>query len=411
VRRILAGSVAGQGLVILSYPLLTRLYEPADFGLLVVFAAVMSMISVLSTGSLEAAVLIPRSNSEAASVAWAGIGLVALTALLTGICGYFFGPPIATLLGVPELAEFWWLMACTVMVLGAYRVLSEWMVRDRSYGALGRRNMLQGIGQVAVQVGLGWAGVRPLGLLLGLGVGRLLGIGGLASRGGLLRQPRPRLRNVIGSVRRFRRFPMVASWSALLDTGGVQAPFLIISAIYGDASAGLLGLTIRIIGGPSDVVLQAVYQVFTGEASARARAATVGLATFVRNAVLRLLAVGAIPAAFLVAFSPGLFSAIFGEEWTQSGTFAQLLAVAYLAQFAVTPAGQMFLILERQGLQLVWASSRLALTTGGVALCGLLGAPITTAVAVLGIAQVISYVVLYVLIISAAKAADQVYRR
>jgi O-antigen/teichoic acid export membrane protein len=409
VTYILAGSAAGQGLVILCYPLLTRLYGPTDFGLFVVFTSVVSLVGVLSTASLEAAVLLPKADEDAASVAWASIASVILGAMLTAAVGWLAGPSIADLLRVPGLAALWWLASLTVLVLGAYQVLSEWMIRERSYRTLGLRNLLQGIGQVVTQVGLGLGGVRPIGLVLGLAVGRLLGTGGLASRGGLLRQPRPRRAGLAAAIWRYRRFPLVASWSKLLNTAGLEAPLLIISAMYGDVRAGLLGLVVRVVGGPAAVIGNAVYQVFTGEASARVRAPDAMLASFARSTVLRLLAIGIGPTAALVVLSPTIFNVVFGEEWIEAGKFAQLLAIPYLAGFAVVPISNTLFLLEHQGRQLAWDSTRLVLTSGGPIICGLIGASATTAVAVLSISQVASYALLYNLSIKAARASD--YRR
>jgi len=407
VGRILAGSGVGQGLVMLSYPLLTRLYDVADFGLLIVFTSVVSMVGVLSTAALESAVLLPSADEDAASVAWASIASVGLSALLTAGVGWVVGPPIASLLGVPRLAELWWLVSLTVLILGTYQVLSEWMIRDRNYGSLGRRNLLQGIGQVTTQCGLGLAGIHPIGLLLGLGIGRFFGIGGLTSHGGLLCQPRPRLAGLKAAIWRYRRFPLFASWSKLLNSAGLEVPLLIVSAMYGDVRAGLVGLVVRVIGGPAAVIEQAIYQVFTGEASARVRAPDAVLASFIRSAVLRLLAIGIGPTAILVAFSPTIFGVVFGKEWIEAGKFAQLLAIAYLAGFAVVPISKTLLLLEHQGRQLAWDSTRLILTAGSLALCGLIGASITTAVVVLSISHVASYALLYMLSLKAPRALDR----
>lgn len=406
IARILAGSVAGQGLVLLSYPFLTRLYDPAEFGLLVVFTSVTSMIGVLSTASLETAVLIPKTDEEAAAVAWAALASVAITTGATAVAGWFLGTLVGELLGVPALGDFWWLIALTVAVHGCYFVLSEWIVRRRSYGTLGHRNLVQGIGQVVTQIGLGLLGVRPLGLLLGSAVGRLVGTGGMLSRDGLFRRKRPTFREVADAVRRFRRFPLVASWSKLLNTAGLQVPFLVISAAYGDARAGLLGLAVRIIGGPTAVLGQAVYQVFTGESSARLRESDSDLAAFTRRSVMRLLAIGVGPAVLVAAFSPFAFELVFGPAWTDAGRFAQLLAVVYLAEFAVTPISQVLWLLERQDLQLIWDAGRLVLTAGGPIVCAIVGAPIFTAVACLAVAHVIGYALMYVLSIRAARASD-----
>jgi O-antigen/teichoic acid export membrane protein len=406
VASIVSGSVAGQALTILAYPLLTRLYTPAEFGLLTVFTAVVSMVAVTSTATLEAAVPIPVEDRDAAAVAWAGLASVGVVSVSMGLVGLVAAAPLADLLGVPPLADLWWLAALTVGVLGCYAVLSEWMIRGRSYGALGRRNLLQGVGQVGTQAGLGLTGSGSIGLLLGLAVGRLLAIGGLLSRRGLLRQPRPRLSVIRTVLRRFRRFPQMALPSALLNSAGLELPFLLVAAMYGDIRAGLLGLAVRVIGGPSTILGQAVSQVFTGESSALLRGRRGGLRKSIRRSVLRMLAVGAVPAALLVAAGPALFGAVFGSEWVEAGEFARYLAVGYLAQFAVTPVSASLWLLERQGLELGWVAFRLLMTAGAPTACWALDAPISAAIIALSAAQVVSYLLLYRLCIQATTSAE-----
>ena len=147
ITSIVSGSIAGQGLVILSYPFLTRLYDPAELGLLAVFTSVVGMVGVIAAGCFEPAIPIPPDDGDAADVAWAALAVVVGTTTVTAVVGLLAGGPLAALLGVPKLAQYWWLVAATVFVLGTYMVLSEWMIRDRTYGALGRRNFLQGVSQ------------------------------------------------------------------------------------------------------------------------------------------------------------------------------------------------------------------------------------------------------------------------
>jgi len=410
VASIVSGSAAGQAVVILTYPLLTRLYDPGDFGLFTVFAAVVSMVAVASTASLESAVPLPVDDRDAAAVAWSGLASVAATGLLTALVGTIAAVPLAGLLGAPRLAGYWWLIVLTVLAFGTYLVLSEWMVRDRSYGALGRRNLLQGIGQVGTQLGLGLAGARPLGLLLGLGVGRVAALGGLLSRRGLLRQPRPTTAAVRAAVRRYRRFPLLAMPSNLINSAGLEAPLLLVAALYGDVRAGFLGLTVRVISGPFTVIGQAVHQVFAGESSAAIRAPNGTLGRIVRSSVRRLLFVGAVPAVVLLATGPALFGIVFGQEWTEAGEYARLLALAYLGQLAVVPVSATLFLLERQHHELAWVVLRLLLTAGGPLACGIAGAPVTAAIGALAAGHAVSYVVLYVLCVRAADYADRRFR-
>ncbi|MFC5141942.1 lipopolysaccharide biosynthesis protein [Actinomycetospora rhizophila] len=406
VSSIVAGSAIGQGLVILAYPLLTRLYDPAEFGLLTVFTAVVGLVGVVSTAALEYAVPIPVEDSQAASVAWAGLGWVALTGLLTAALGPLLAGPLSDLLGVPRLADVWWLVALSVVVLGTYLLLSEWMTRSREYGALGRRNALQGIGQAGSQIAFGVAGAGALGLLSGFGIGRLAAMGGLFSRRGLLRQPWPGRRAIIAALRRFRRFPLVAMPSRLINSAGLDTPLLVVSALYGDVRAGLLGLTVRVVSGPAALIGEAVTKVFVGDSSSELRDRKSTMGASVRSNVGRMLMLGVVPALVLLLFAPNLFGWVFGPEWTEAGEYARLLAPAYLAQFAIAPVSPALMLLERQGRLLGWSVWRLVLAAGGPAVCGLAGAPILTAVLVLSAAQVTSYVLMYFLCVRAADASD-----
>jgi O-antigen/teichoic acid export membrane protein len=284
------------------------------------------------------------------------------------------------------------------------------MVRERSYGALGRRNLFQGLGQTATQIGLGLMGFRPISLLLGLGVGRACGLGGLLSMGGLLRQPRSSLAGLRHALLRYRRFPLLTLPSALLNSAGLEVPLLIVSAMYGDARAGLLGLTVRVFSTPTALIGQAVDQVFTGESSAAIREPTGRLVPMVRYTAGRLLVLGAVPTIVLIGTGPWLFSVVFGPSWTEAGNYARILAVAYLAQFAINPVSGVLQLLERQGLSLTWACVRLVLTVSGPAVCGLVGAPVVLAVASLSVGHVISYALMYVFSVRAAKASDEQYR-
>lgn len=406
VSRVAGGSVAGQGLVMLSYPFLTRLYDAAEFGLLTIFSSVVTIISISSSAALNRAIPIPPSEAEAADVAWTALVAVTVTTALTAVVGVFAAEPIAGLLGQPRLAHYWWLIPLTVFVMGSYKVLSTWMVRTRSYGAIGRRNVLQGVGQVATQVALGLLQVRPIGLLLGLAVGRLFGFGGLLTRGGLLRQPRPSRAALRRTLSRYRRFPLLTVPSGLLNSGGLELPLLLVSALYGDVRAGLLGLTVRVVGVPTIIIGDAISQVFIGETSAAKRESTGALAATLRYTVGRLLIVGVVPTAVLVLAAPWLFGVVFGPTWVEAGEYARILAAAYLFQFAVNPISPTLQLLERQGQALGWAGVRLALTATGPLVCGLLGAPILLAIAALSAGHVLGYGLMYVLCLRAAKASD-----
>ncbi len=407
VMAILLGSGIGQLLVLAVSPILTRLYTPEQFGVLTVFVSVTSVLGTFVLFRFDAAIPLPASDRVAAAVAWLGLGLATCLSVLTGLLGVWVAVPLARLVGTPALAGVWWLVAGATFMVAVDQVLLTWMVREKRYRALGLRNGLQGAGQAAGQVGLGWTGWNPVGLLVGWIAGRIAAVGGLFSSGGLLRQGIPTRDGLVQAAVRYRRFPLVSSWSALINALGQQAPFLVISAYYGSVTIGLLGLTIRVIAAPASMVGQAVGRVFQGEASEAVRLGDRPLRPIVTANTRILLAIGAPVCVILAAFGPWLFHVVFGAAWEEAGQYARLLSVGYLAQLAVSPISLTLLILERQGTQLAWDALRLVLTVGGPLAAALLGGSAIVAVGVLSAMFVLCYGTLFLVCWQAASRHDR----
>jgi O-antigen/teichoic acid export membrane protein len=404
---ILSGAAVGQGLILASAPLLARLYSVSDFGQLTVFTSVVAVLSVWSTLRFEAAIPLPKREELAATAALVAICASVATGGVIAAVGALAGGRIFTALGAPNLGRYWWLIAITVVLVGINEVFTAWMTRCQRYGGLGVRNAGMGLGQTGTQIALGLLGARPMGLLLGLAAGRLAGLAGLTTPNGPVRRWRgldwPA---VVTVVARYWRFPLVSTWSAALNSFGAQAPFIVIGACYGQATLGLVGLTARVLAAPVAIIGQAVAALYRGEASATIRMGEPGLHASFRSTVTRLLVIGLVPALTLMTGGPAIFRFVFGDAWSAAGVYAQLLAVGYLAQFAVSPTSHLLVLLELQGRQLAWDFGRLAGSAGGALVCTLLNAPAAVAVGVLAAVQVGSYGCLYLLCARAVKRRD-----
>lgn len=385
------GSGIGQVIALAVLPILSRVYTDQEFGLLTGFVAITSITGTFVVFRLEAAIPLPASERAAAAVAWLGIGIGAVGSLVIGLVGPLVAVPLAGMFSVPDLAPVWWWVAAATFAIVLDKVLLTWMVREKRYQALAARNFLQGLGQAGFQVGFGYAPFKSVGLLIGWILGRVVALGGLFSRGGLLAQGVPRPRDLIEAARRYRRFPLVASWAALLNVAGQQAPFLLLGAYYGQATLGLVGMTARVLTAPATLIGQAVSRVFQGDGSEAIRLGTKPLRPIIRSNVKALSAISLPIAVVLVLVSPPLFSFVLGAQWREAGVYAQILAFGYAAQLIVSPISQTLLILEKQGAQLAWDASRLVVTLGGPLLAAELGASPTGAIATLSAGFVVCY--------------------
>lgn len=404
VAKILLGSAGGQGILLLASPLLTRIYTPTDFGALAVLTALSAVLGVLATLRWEAGIVLPRRDADARALGWLALASAGIIATLTCLILFVWPASMDVFSTGADGSLYIWLLPLTITAISIHKVLSAWMVRREQFARLGQRNFLVGLGQLVVQVGLGFAGMKPLGLLLGIAGGRLAGTGGAFGSGGFFEAGLPRRRTLRRVAFRYKRFPLVSSFSAVVNSLGLQAPVLLLSALYGGVGFGLLALTMRVLTAPVGIISDAVSQHFESAAAKSIRAGTPRLIVLLRRTILRQLAAGAVPVTLILAFGPWLFETVFGSDWRVSGVFAQVLAIGYYCQFVVSPVSKTLLLLELHGRQAVWDVARAVGVVGGLSVCGLLGWDLLQACMIMALIQVLSYGSLLICVIHAAKS-------
>lgn len=400
VATLAGGTVLGQGAVIAASPILTRLYTPADFGVLAVYVSVIAPLAVVASLRYEYAIPLPKRDSEAAQLLVVALSIALVFPLVIAVVILTAGSALAEALGVPAFAPHLWLIPLGLFAVSVNQIFSFWAVRKQEYGRLARTKISKGFGSAATQLLLGALAAGPFGLLAGDVVGRSAGSVVLcrlavhndrgAFRGVTLARLRKRLV-------RYRHFPLLSAPASLLNSAGIHSPALLLAMLYGPQVAGLYGLSQRVVGAPMVLVGSAVANVFMGQATHLLRQRDPAIRGLFRKAAVRLLAIGLIPIPLLAVAGPYVFSRVFGAEWLEAGQFTSVLALMYLVQFVVVPLSQTLNVLERQRTQLAWDVSRFVLAALSIVIPFHLGAPPIAAVASLGVTLSLSYLVLFLL--------------
>ncbi len=68
VSLLIGATAVAQLILILSMPLLTRLYTPEDFGLLAIYSSILAVISVVASLCYESAIPLPKNDETAAHI-------------------------------------------------------------------------------------------------------------------------------------------------------------------------------------------------------------------------------------------------------------------------------------------------------------------------------------------------------
>lgn len=370
---VAGGAAFAQALSLLAAPLLTRLYTPAEYGTFGLYLSIQWMLLVFSTARYELAIPLPADDRDAAHLLVFALALALVVSLALGLGTALGGAHLLRRTPAAALAPYFWVVPIASFLIAAYQCMTYWAMRERAFASVARTRVVQGVGRTATQLALGAVGAGPLGLMLGDAIGRGGGTGTLARaawRGGRSALGAVRARRLLPVARDYRRFAAFTSTSALLESGAMQLPPLLLAATFSIEVAGWYSLAQQVIFLPVGLVASSVAQVYAGEAP---KAAREGPASF-RRVFLRtargLALIAAVPALALAVAAPFAFSLVFGHAWAEAGLFARLMAPVFFCYFVMWPLTYTLNVLGALRLLLLWSSLRFA-----AVLVALLGVP------------------------------------
>jgi O-antigen/teichoic acid export membrane protein len=391
---VAGGHVVAYAVAAVSYPILSRLYEPSQFGAFAAAAALLVAMLTIICLTFDRAVPLPEHDKIAGDlIVVCVLATIVLTALTT-LALVVAGPQILGLFNAEALAPYWWLFAAALAAGGLYVALTGWAVRQGDFKGIATARMGQSVATAATQVAAGIAGASSAGLLAGDALGRTAGGARLSTRAwrglgrALSRTTRARVR---WAARRYRRFPLLASWPTLINAVSQDAPLLLLITFYGAHTGGLFALAQRLIGAPVTLVVLSVGQVFFAEAARQAREG--GRLTPMFRTALGKLAVACVPFMILAPLLAVLLvGPVFGSEWSTSGTYIAIMTPLYATQVLSAPFA-ILEVLERQDLMVVREVLRIALLTLAILVAQVLALPALWAVVLLSTAGTCAYLI------------------
>ncbi len=340
VLTLMTGTSIAQAIPVAISPILTRLYTPEDFGILALYMAVSSIFAVIATGRYELAIMLPRNDSDAASILALSVGIAFFISLVTFLIIFFFNTAITELLGNPAISNWLYFVPLTVLITGMYQSLNYWFTRQGRFKHLAYARIAQGGATGVSQLGMGYMLSGASGLVVGTVAGQVVATSILARKlsmddGFFIRGLR--WKRIIGNARKYRKFPQFSTWGALFDNAALQMPVLILTRFFDAYITGLFSFTFRVLNLPMSLLSTALSQVLFKKVVAIHHNSPEDLLYFILKIFFGLLAI-TIPFLLIsIFFGKIIFIFLFGENWAQAGEFAAFLAIAVSIRFAVSP--------------------------------------------------------------------------
>ncbi len=392
VALLASGTMISQLIILITLPLLTRLYTPAEYGAYSMYISVIGMLLMLVSCAYENAITLPEDDRTASAVTGLSLLICAGVSLASGLTMALLQKPLAAWL--PGLPQYYMLFALSLLGVGSYQILSCWSIRKKYFRQLARTKYTQSLGQVSSQLALSLTHLGPLGLIAGDIIGRS---GGLIPQWRLwlsdMRRQAIRLdwSSLKDAARRYRRFPQLSLVSNILNSVCIYLPTVLLASFYGAQMAGLFALGQRILGSPMTLIMTSVRNVYLAESSEYITSDPARLVPLFRKTALHVLAAGLLIVAVFVGIAPYAFSFLFGEQWRQSADLIRLMSVMYLSQFVANSVGTTIDVMERQDLHLLREVVRTFIILGALLAAGYTHQSAETAVLMFSAASTLGY--------------------
>ena len=262
VGKLFSANLIAQAIGLLIYPVLTRIYSQADFGLFNVFMSIAGVLIIFSTGQYQHAIPLPKEDKRALDIFNTGFLLLLLTTLLTVLLLPAFCR-LQPLLNAEGLERYVWLLPVLVFANGLWTMLNNWFIRKERFTHISVyqvcQNSLSAIGRWILGV-LKVTG----GLIYGAVLAPCISLAGMfpASRKTGIRILRNcSKKDILSAAKEYSAFPKYQLPRALVNLLNTSMAIWFISPAFGLETVGYWGMAFLLALTPIQTITDSLYQV------------------------------------------------------------------------------------------------------------------------------------------------------
>lgn len=314
--KLLSGNILAQAIPLAALPLLARLYTPEEFGFFALYVAICSMVSMVSSGRFDVAIIAaPKRQHKATLVRLSLIFITVIACTTALICSLLFG--------WQQLSLAW----CILLPLGISGValfnLGNNIRNDQeAYGKLTLNMTSRSAIWVAVSIA---AQHYSWGLLMAFALSywcvALINVGIIVSTANATRAQKDLLFPV---AKRYRQYPLFNAPHALLTSTNLNIPNLLLPIFGQTALLGAYSQANKVLMTPWQLIANALFKIYFKTTAKRVeleQAILPAFRKFLLSYTLLLLPI------FVAAYwlvEPFILL-LLGDEWLVAGQIGVLL--------------------------------------------------------------------------------------
>jgi len=371
---VMSGTAVAQLIGFSLTPIISRLFDPSDFGVFGSFIAISNVVAAGVTLQYSQAIMLPKEDKDAANIFAVSV-LSVLTITLFGIfTAYIFSDRLLGILNAPEAKWLLWFLPFGIFIDGVNQSFQGWCIRRKAFDKTACSQIVRSGSTGALQIASGLFQFGGTGLIAAFVAGNGAASMNLSRR--VFVTDRVLLKSSLAwnRIRRlaveYRDFPMYAATQNVMNALSQGLPVIFLGYFYGIAIAGAYAFGMRLLKAPMNFVLIALRQVLFQKVSEAYNAGQDLFPLFIKT-TLGLAAIALPPSILLILWAPGIFTWAFGEQWLTAGEYARWIVLWLMVTFCDVPSVLFAKVLRKQKQLFFYEIFQSSLRIGSLVIGGL----------------------------------------
>ncbi|WP_203577894.1 type 8 capsular polysaccharide synthesis protein Cap8K, partial [Staphylococcus aureus] len=342
---ILSSGIA-QVILIITTPIITRLYSPAEFGEFTIFSNI-AMILIPIINARYDLLIVNAKNDRSANILSQISFLISLLILLILI-------PILAISAwlYPNFILDFIFIIIMLFLVSLTNIFTNYLNKERKYKVLSLINVFRAGSMALLQIIFGLLSLGSLGLIIGFSLsyitGITLGYKTFKKHFNIVRNKEETKALFLENKNQL----VYSTPSILLNSLSFSVVVFFIGILYTNTEVGIYGMAIRVLGIPVTIISLGLSKIFMQQANDY----YIERGNF-RNLLLKfsstLVIVSIILYVPLYLFSEELVNILLGHSWVDAITVIKIVIPLFVIRLIVSTVSLSVIVLQKQQLELI----------------------------------------------------------
>ncbi|HCY7805382.1 TPA: type 8 capsular polysaccharide synthesis protein Cap8K [Staphylococcus aureus] len=392
---ILSSGIA-QVILIITTPIITRLYSPTEFGEFTIFSNI-AMILIPIINARYDLLIVNTKNDRSANILSQLSFLISLLILLILIPIF----AISAWLYPNFILDFIFIIIMLFLV-SLTNIFTNYLNKERKYKVLSLINVFRAGSMALLQIIFGLLALGSLGLIIGFSLsyiaGITLGYKTFKKHFNIVRDKEETKALFLENKNQL----VYSTPSILLNSLSFSVVVFFIGILYTNTEVGIYGMAIRVLGIPVTIISLGLSKIFMQQANDY----YIEYGNF-RNLLLKfssiLVIVSIILYVPLYLFSEELVNILLGHSWVDAITVIKIVIPLFVIRLIVSTVSLSVIVLQKQQLELILQALFLIGTTATFVISKMLNLTFLNFVSINTVVLIVSYMIFFIALYYFAK--------